>query len=561
MPGQQGADRNFESFSCACDKCFESSSVSFAKLLSDGSRVEVRSSKQDKHEVFFGEQCVDIDDCSASGGEGGYLACRAGGDTRASCADTGACSYTCSCSAGYECTDDDCTGCQEVVPLGDECGSNGVTINVHPPAGGREEPTGIFTCKCDECYQITTSAAGFQSCVDINECLEVGDAACGDHGTCQQGETGTCAWSCICDEGFDCGDVDCHSCEAINPCQGTPEGGQKDWFVGGAGEPASCGPHGQCIDSTTGSSASCECDQCFKFDIEQFICVEINECEEQGLNLCRLDGDVHASCSDTLCGYTCACSVGFVEVNGVCVDQNDCEPTNGCNGEDGAGACVDNAAPDTGYKCYCNCGYFYNQDDGSCDSCQVEFEFYDADPEQNKADGRISNDENNLYILIRSNQNSKNLVYVAVNLDAAGDTFRTERDSREYKLDGTPTKGDHSCGPKIKEFSVHERLVDLDVLSDQVGSDVGHYTFTIPLSQVQVSNNCSISVIVYAETYNADATAVGFVDRSFALPEGETHVTSFGAEQNCQNSGFFSVLTFTVCGHPKCAHQSDPVLT
>jgi len=312
------------------------------------------------------------------------------------------------------------------------------------------------------------------------------------------------------------------------------------------------------VDADFGSGATCDCAKCYEADNEAFTCNEIDECAVSGLAACRLEGDTDATCTDALCDYSCTCSEGYVEVNGVCVDQNDCEPSNACGADSGSGACVDNAAPATGYVCYCNCGYFFNQNGGSeatgsCDSCKVEFEFYGEDAEQNKADGYISNDEKNLYVNIRANSNDGKLVFGAVNINAAkADTITTQNDGRTYKLDGTAT-GAYSCGPKPRNFGVEkgEFLHQVFWADKETPSQVPSHTFTIPLDDVEVNSDCTVTVMVYTETYNEEAD--GKIDRSYATAEGNTEVTKYGSDQGCDNEGFFSYFTYEICGHPKCA--------
>jgi len=453
----------------------------------------------------------------------------------------------------------------EVEPRGDECGEHGTTLDIDPPKGGRDDADGIWSCECNECWEVSADKDNRQTCVDINECTD--NSACGDHGTCIH-EDVPCGWHCSCDEGFDCADEACQSCAPIDPCQGTPATGQKTWKTGTfpaftVGEPASCGEHGKCT-HLGGADAECTCDKCYEASEEAFECVEIDECE-QGAALCQLEGDTGATCTDNLCGYSCGCTTGYVEVNGVCVDDNACDKSEtACQEVDSTGSptsehgnCVDKAPPSETFQCYCKCGFEFNSINGNCESCSIQVDMFNGDEEQNGG-AKVSNDAENLYI--QFNRNSGNgLILTAVNINAGGRTsVTTQNDGREFNLDGT-SSGNGECGPKPMEFGVsageflHEVAYPGAIAATAEGaeSSVETYSFTIPLDDFDVGEDCSISLMLYSETFNANAP--NNKDVNYAVPLGDRAPTFYGSDQGCSNEGYFSVIQYQICNHPKCA--------
>lgn len=78
-------------------------------------------------------------------------------------------------------------------------------------------------------------------------------------------------------------------------------------------------------------------------------------------NPCQADGDTSASCNDLpppQNGFTCTCSSGYVASGTSCVPENGCAPNDPCDdfGDSGA-TCVDSSPPETGNTCTCSAGY------------------------------------------------------------------------------------------------------------------------------------------------------------------------------------------------------------
>ncbi len=287
-----------------------------------------------------GDLCdQDIDGCAT----GGTASCGSNGDTAAACTDilapgTG---FTCNCSAGYQdvsgvCTDID--GCSAANGNGDAtcpAGSDSAAAceDAPAPASGSD-----FTCICSTGFADVDGV-----CQDVDECA-TGANGCHENASCTNTEGG---FSCSCDPGYDGDGFMCTNTDdcAANPCA-----------------------NGTCTDGI--DSFSCDCGPGFEGDLcDQ----DIDGCATGGTASCGSNGDSGAACTDVSApgtGFTCDCSAGYQDVSGVCTDIDGCSAANGntscASGGDSAAACEDASAPASGSDFTCICSTGFADVDGVC---------------------------------------------------------------------------------------------------------------------------------------------------------------------------------------------------
>ena len=157
---------------------------------------------------FYGERCVNLNECSA------FQDCSGNGI----CTDS-IISYNCDCNPGY--TGQQCqidiNECLLMVP---ECSGQGWCM----------DGINSYTCNCDEGY------TGRDCETDINECLLM-EPQCSGHGTCTDGIN---KFICDCNDGFT--DLMCET--NIDDCVGV-----------------NCSGHGHCTDNI--NSFTCNCSEGF----------------------------------------------------------------------------------------------------------------------------------------------------------------------------------------------------------------------------------------------------------------------------------------------------------
>ncbi len=92
--------------------------------------------------------------------------------------------------------------------------------------------------------------------------------------------------------------------------------------------------------------------------------VPVDECTTQ-TNPCNDNGDTAATCTDTVDGYTCACSSGFGESAGSCADLDECTlNTDNC---DTNATCANTAGSFT-----CDCNDYYDGNGTACAFCAAD---------------------------------------------------------------------------------------------------------------------------------------------------------------------------------------------
>ena len=136
-------------------------------------------------------------------------------------------------------------------------------------------------------------------------------------------------------EGYEAAETSCDDTD--NDCDGVVDAG-------------ACGAHGACSD--TGGAPACVCDAGWEPDpaAESFLCVDVNECDDDPC-------DLHADCANTDGSFTCTCRVGYHGDGLTCEPGDPCElaachPDAVCTNEGGVAVCAcDEGYTGDGYAC------------------------------------------------------------------------------------------------------------------------------------------------------------------------------------------------------------------
>ena len=234
------------------------------------------------------DPCVDVNECSS----GSLNNCNA----NATCANTPAGSYTCTCATGWMPSGVNpghgtggCMNINECTANTDDCNANATCVDTQ----------GSFNCTCGGGYMPSGAMPGHgpSGCSETNECTANTDD-CNANAACTNMPAGS--FTCTCNAGFTPG--------GANPGHGTD----------------GCADTNECTANTDDCNANAAC--------------------------------TNTPAGD----YTCTCGAGYSPSGsppgrgaGGCVDINGCSPSPCQNG----GTCADVAAPGTGATCTCACGY------------------------------------------------------------------------------------------------------------------------------------------------------------------------------------------------------------
>ncbi|XP_072047055.1 uncharacterized protein [Amphiura filiformis] len=301
-----------------------------------------------------GTSCDDIDECVADDTN----------DCDGTCTNDGP-GYRCSCADGYQ-LDNDQRTCKDI----DECS---LTNDCHT-AAACTNTDGSYTCTCDTGY-----TGDGTICTNINECTT---DPCAENAECTDTPG---SYQCVCNTGFQgdgyniCDDInECNiaGCDMQAVCSNTDGSYICECNQGYFGDGATCGDINECTsfnypdDCPANSrcinivgSYGCMCDTGYQQSTlvvnEEFICLDVNECEEQFDN-CH----VNAECANTDGGFTCECNSGFEGDGVTCTDVDECATSIPCSTAKYE-KCENRIG---GYKCTCQTN-FYRQ--GSRQTCQA----------------------------------------------------------------------------------------------------------------------------------------------------------------------------------------------
>eukprot|EP00940_MAST-03C_sp_MAST-3C-sp2_P000508 g508.t1 len=224
--------------------------------------------------------------------------------------------------------------------------------NCEPGSYVKTAPSSSKDRECEACGEGTyTSTVNAASCADVNGCegnlcTSEGDA----HATCNDVAAPGTGYECVCSDGYHDQDGVCSN---INSCAGHTCASGDD-------------PDATCVDNPppqTGYTCSCSA----SFTEIGSVCKYINGCDEDP---CSMYGDTEATCSDLSApsvGNDCACSDLFVEVNVTDSDRTgvkSCKSVDLCaenpcrsQGDADADCAYDSWNPADGYTCICTDGY------------------------------------------------------------------------------------------------------------------------------------------------------------------------------------------------------------
>lgn len=267
----------------------------------------------------------------------------------------------CQCQMGFSGDGNACVDINECLSGNVVCPQNSVCLN----------SIGSYECVCRSGY---AKPFGYEKnntviCEDINECEMKG--ACAENANCTNVQG---SYICTCNRGYvgvgkySCEeDTKCRSTSGCHPkarCQKDKEGiyGCKclDGYDGdGVTECTDSDPcrrvHGQsCHENAdcvvTNTSMKCQCREGFVGDGHQF-CEAENKCLNKGKNKCNVPLEV---CKNTEDGYICECGEGGLDIDGLCIDVDECSP-------DGTPHCSQHAVCNNtlgSYTCACKDGFY-----------------------------------------------------------------------------------------------------------------------------------------------------------------------------------------------------------
>ncbi|XP_066283009.1 fibrillin-1-like [Branchiostoma lanceolatum] len=291
----------------------------------------------------YGEQCVEIDECSLSHCSQGCRDSEGG--------------FTCTCLEGFK-LDADGTRCIDE----DECSQD----NWRPCHQVCQNTVGSFQCSCRHGFRLLNNG---RSCMDINECTE-GRPRC--HHQCQNTYG---SYKCTCRPGFrlledgsTCGDID-ECAVTAEICQGAcvntigsyqcacPQGYNMEGGRCVDVDECRLPDRGRCEQMCINNVGSyfCSCNRGFALTSDGRGCGDIDECELYGTRVCQ------QGCRNTYGSYTCNCPDGYkLHENGQnCVDVDECQVhTRMCHYE-----CQNTMGS---FSCSCPPGYTLGSDGRTC---------------------------------------------------------------------------------------------------------------------------------------------------------------------------------------------------
>ena len=348
---------------------------------------------------FYGEKCLDIDECETNttdcdpnaicynvdgsyqcpqckqGYYGNGRTCLKGVCNEAVCSDNRQClsntTLDCVCRDGFIMTEtDDCADDDECL-VSNDCAANAVCTNTvgsylctcgpgfygngttcfqgqctssQCPTNEECVTTETFACQCLNGYKRNQ----FGSCVDVNECLTT---QCNSNAYCSNTEG---SFRCLCNEGYY---------------------GNGQFCELGSCSDKNCPQNQTCVSQNT---IDCKCKEGFILT-ELGTCIDVDEC------VLEYECDLKATCKNTIGSYDCECKEysqgngkacdckdGFLTEIDKCIDINECLEINcnqyaNCQNTPGSYNCnCKNNFQGNGTTCKCPAVGFYLNETGDC---------------------------------------------------------------------------------------------------------------------------------------------------------------------------------------------------
>ncbi|XP_008048410.1 fibrillin-3, partial [Carlito syrichta] len=186
---------------------------------------------------------------------------------------------------------------------------------------------GSFRCECPVGFHYN---GVLLACQDVDECGG-GKTPCQQHANCLNIPG---SYHCECARGYKL--LPGGACVGRNKCQEIPK---------------VCS-HGDCVD--TEGSYVCLCHQGFRASVDQTLCLDIDECDQQPCG--------NGTCKNVVGSYDCLCFPGFVAAyNGDCMDIDECTTLVGqvCR----FGQCLNTVGS---FHCLCQDGFHLTADRKNC---------------------------------------------------------------------------------------------------------------------------------------------------------------------------------------------------
>ncbi|UJR30967.1 hypothetical protein I4U23_018479 [Adineta vaga] len=293
---------------------------------------------------FHNQTCVDINECNEPNIDGSFSR-RCPNDVDVCVNNDG--SYECECSAIFN-TTGTCTYNASLC-LNDTCMDNesGLILCLHGTVNVNNQcvPWCDSTCAgfCDQIndtYQCNCMKyVGYELSNDGQRCVECRDLSYGygcretcecNHGVCNRNATHVNE-SCMCDVGY----------RAPNCVQ----------LIDACGSASKCNNMTEdCTTDAQNGSAICVCKNGYERNATSDVCIDVDECVQQADNC---DGE-SSKCVNTVGSYVCSCKDGYKNMNGSCVDIDECNAALTSCADYNNTYCVNTAGS---WECRCAPGY------------------------------------------------------------------------------------------------------------------------------------------------------------------------------------------------------------
>jgi len=213
--------------------------------------------------------------------------------------------------------------------------------------------------------------------------------------------------------------------------------------------------------------------------------------------------------------------------------------------------CVDSPAPsvyeknediveDWGYTCYCACGWVFNMDSGTCESCMKDgLIFVENEVEIVESTGRvtITNDASRVFVKIDVDGTGFEIKSIQVNINnAIASTLNTRVNNQVYATDS-------KTRPNVDDFGVQSGIPLQKNFYDDTETA---WLFSITMADVDFAASCNLLVmahinLVCVDASDGDCTTDAAYEAWLADEEAPNIV-------NEDTSEWFSYMPYTPCG-------------